>query len=489
MKNAYIALLALLGLPARLTLAQTCENQPSTISQVYTEYKLSSPAASYQSGYLNGSCSGPGGPSVAGTSMSCSASSVSMSCNVPTSADNDLGVSWSAARVTGGAYSVSTVCDGSGNACPVALLLHDNSSDAIMEYQNGAVDSGFSNCYGGCIGSGDFSACYQGCFTSFSCAFGGDYQGDDLTCPYTFVDVVTATCNNGTTGLIYDSELNCCCAAQMNAECGDYGYVLCNGDCSEDDDDDEGCEGDPGDGSNGAACVYDSDCNSENCDQYTCTCDGNTDSIMIDLTGAGYLLTSLAHGVGFDILANGKPEPLAWTSAGSDVGFLALDKNGNGKIDNGSELFTGLTSPVTAERSRRPLASESPAPAALSMKAAAAGSGARKRAKTAAAERKGGFAALAIYDEPSKGGNGDGQIDSQDAVYSKLLVWVDTNHDGISQPGELFTLAELGITSISLNIEPAKWTDAFGNIFTARTVVIRNGSALSAYDVGLVTGK
>jgi hypothetical protein len=43
MKN--IALLALLALPARLTLAQTCQNQPSTTSQVYTEYKLSSPAA------------------------------------------------------------------------------------------------------------------------------------------------------------------------------------------------------------------------------------------------------------------------------------------------------------------------------------------------------------------------------------------------------------------------------------------------------------
>ena len=302
-------------------------------------------------------------------------------------------------RTKAGEIKISRV-QGVIRGCPAYFLGHESGTDAFMEYDNGAGSSTFSNCVGGCIGENPLSACYQGCWNSFSCGYAGDYYGADLTCPYTFVDVVTTTCNNGSTGLVYSASLNCCCAAQMGAECGDYGVVQCNGDCSDGDDDE--CEG-SGDGTIGAACSSDDDCDSGlNCDIDTCTCGGDTDPILIDLTGAGYLMTSLPNGVNFDILADGKRKQLAWTEEGSSVGFLALDKNGNGKIDNGSELFTGLSSPATAGGSRRPAGDSSPTTAGPSMKTAAAGGGAQGGAQKekAATTGKGGFAALALYDQP-----------------------------------------------------------------------------------------
>ena len=66
---------------------------------------------------------------------------------------------------------------------------------------------------------------------------------------------------------------------------------------------------------------------------------------------------------------------------------------------------------------------------------------------------------------------------------------MDKNHDGISKPDELFTLAELGISSISLSYQPAPWTDAFGNKFNSRTAFVRNGTTLWADDVSLMLAK
>jgi len=254
----------------------------------------------------------------------------------------------------------------------------------------------------------------------------------------------------------------------------DQGSSCSGGGCvNPNDDGDSGCEGLDGDGTNGAACSSDDDCGSGlNCDQDTCTCGGGTDPVLIDVSGAGYLLTNLQHGERFDILADGRPKQLAWSSAASGVGFLALDRNGNGKIDSGAELFTAR-SPELAE-------------AETLLNSGVSGTGKRR---PASATPKNGLGALAAYDRPANGGNGDGQIDARDAVFSKLLIWVDKNHDGISQPDELFTLAQLGITSISLNIQPAKWSDAYGNTFTARAAVIRDGVSQWAYDVVLVTAK
>jgi hypothetical protein len=178
--------------------------------------------------------------------------------------------------------------------------------------------------------------------------------------------------------------------------------------------------------------------------------------VLIDLDGDGFLMTPAAEGVDLDLSGNGKASKVAWTAAGANDGWLAIDVNGNGLIDGGAELF-GNTSPQPNVPGRN------------------------------------GFKALAKYDQPVDGGNGDGLIDQSDTVYSRLLVWVDKNHNGISEPAELHTLAQLGITSISLSCKDSKWVDAHGNQFRYRAKVDPNkqGTTIAhwAYDVVLRVAK
>jgi hypothetical protein len=164
-----------------------------------------------------------------------------------------------------------------------------------------------------------------------------------------------------------------------------------------------------------------------------CMCRVDT-PIILDTDGSGYHLTDVANGVNFDIANNGVDGQVAWTAPGSTNAFLALDRNGNGMIDNGSELFGNVT----------------PQPPST---------------------HPNGFLALAVYDQPANGGNGDGKIDAQDAIYSKLLLWIDSNHDGISQPWELHSLPEMGIADIYLNYQFWWFTDQYGNVFRYRAAV------------------
>jgi len=176
--------------------------------------------------------------------------------------------------------------------------------------------------------------------------------------------------------------------------------------------------------------------------------------IIINIDGAGWDLTNTQNGVLFDFFGNGDPIQMAWTALGSHNAFLALDRNHNGVLD-GPDLFGNIT-----------------------------------QQPPCAPSQCNGFSALAVFDEPANGGNGNGKIDPGDAIWGSLLLWWDLNHDGISQPNEYMTISQWNkanpsqrIDGIDLSYHPANYTDPQGNKFRFCSRIFGPGSGRITCDV------
>jgi hypothetical protein len=160
------------------------------------------------------------------------------------------------------------------------------------------------------------------------------------------------------------------------------------------------------------------------CEAYGCS------PILVDLENDGIHLTGIDDPVWFDIDADGTPDLMSWTDRSE--GFLALDRNGNGWIDDGGELFGNVTRLANGTQASN------------------------------------GYLALAELDSQAFGGNGNGMIDAFDGAFSSLRMWTDRNHDGVSQPDELQTLDEEGIRRIGLDYTQSRRRDRYGNEYRFR---------------------
>jgi hypothetical protein len=134
------------------------------------------------------------------------------------------------------------------------------------------------------------------------------------------------------------------------------------------------------------------------------------DPVVLDLDGDGIetIAANKWAGVLFDHDNDGIRTSTGWV--GSDDGILVLDRNGDGVINDGSELFGDSVTLKDGSQATN------------------------------------GYAALAEFDS-----NGDGKVNAEDTNFEQLKVWRDLNQDGVSQTNELFGLTELGIQSLNLN--------------------------------------
>jgi hypothetical protein len=142
--------------------------------------------------------------------------------------------------------------------------------------------------------------------------------------------------------------------------------------------------------------------------------------IVLDLDGHGIQTRSAAEGVQFDLNGTGTTQQWGWVGGGD--GLLVRDLNGNGLIDGGQELFGSGTVLANGQRAGN------------------------------------GYLAMLALDD-----NHDGRLSAADAAFKQLQVWVDGNHNGVTDAGELKNLADLHIVSLDLNAQKGDASD-HGNL-------------------------
>ncbi|HEU5138324.1 MAG TPA: hypothetical protein VFU13_24470 [Steroidobacteraceae bacterium] len=155
---------------------------------------------------------------------------------------------------------------------------------------------------------------------------------------------------------------------------------------------------------------------------------GGCSPIVIDLDNKGINLGQAGVGVYFDVNADGLRDHVQWVRRDGDEAFLAIDRSGNGRIDDGSELF-GVGTPMILESRNAP----------------------------------NGFVGLAQYDSRQLGGNDDGYISEADAIWPQLRLWTDRNADGVSTTDEMRTLGGTGLTALDTIPRIRKYVDDAGN--------------------------
>lgn len=149
----------------------------------------------------------------------------------------------------------------------------------------------------------------------------------------------------------------------------------------------------------------------------------------------------------FDIDGDGNLDRIAWTDPQAEDGFLVWDRNGNGLIDSGQELFgdSTLQPPSTTPN---------------------------------------GFLALGVLDRSENGGNGDGVLSPRDATWNALNIWVDRNHNGRSEPNELSSLSSHGLAKLDLAYRESHHRDPYGNELRYRSRgLLTDGTTLGIVDV------
>lgn len=169
-----------------------------------------------------------------------------------------------------------------------------------------------------------------------------------------------------------------------------------------------------------------------------------TSPLILDIDGNGVGVSNPQNGTEFDVNGDGVAETVGWPAG--DI-FLWVDLDRNAVVTDGSELFGTSTLLPSGEYADN------------------------------------GFEALAAYDRPDFGGDGNGLITPGDLAWAHLRLWQDTNRDGVSQRDEISSLAATGVVWIGLDHEVIFELDGGGNHRIARGLFGMRHRELGAWKV------